>query len=57
MHMENHLQMWQLQSDAENMSDQNCGVQTFEPRALKTDRPTTTTTLKIPCSASVICVV
>ena len=35
--MENHLQLWQLQSDAENISDQNCGVQTLEPRALKTD--------------------
>ena len=29
--------MWQLQSDAENISDQNCGVQTLEPSALKTD--------------------
>ena len=39
--MENHLQ---LRSDAENLSDQNCGVQTLEPRALKTDLLLLTTT-------------
>ena len=37
MRIENYLQLWQLQSDAENISDQNCGVQTLEPRALRTD--------------------
>ena len=36
MHMENHLPFLHLQPAAEN-SDQNCGVQTLEPRALKTD--------------------